>query len=85
MSDGGKGSARRPSAVSDEVTRDNWERIFGKKAVKTYAGGVPNYVQDLPCKTDPRAPHGFLRNESHTQGRYVCECEFWNPPEWEFK
>lgn len=34
----------------------------------------------LECKTDPRAPHGFLRNESHSTGRYVCECEFWEPP-----
>lgn len=85
MSDGGKGSARRPQAVPEEVVRDNWERIFGPKAVKTYAGGKPNYVQDVPCKEDPRAPHGFLRNESHTAGRYVCECEFWNPPELEFK
>lgn len=31
------------------------------------------------CKTNPTAPHGFLRNASHTAGRYVCECEFWEP------
>lgn len=85
MSDGGKGSARRPQAVPEEIVRDNWERIFGPKAVKTYAGGEPHYVQDVPCKEDPRAPHGFLRNESHTAGRYVCECEFWNPLELEMK
>ena len=30
------------------------------------------------CKTDPNAPHGFLRNASHTLGRYVCECEYWD-------
>lgn len=28
MSDGGKGSGRRPSAVSDEVVADNWSNIF---------------------------------------------------------
>lgn len=33
------------------------------------------------CKTDPRAPHGFLRNASHAEDRYVCECEFWEQPE----
>jgi hypothetical protein len=33
------------------------------------------------CKTDPRAPHGFLRNASHNAGRYVCECEYWVDPE----
>ena len=36
-----------------------------------------------PCKTDPRAPHGFDRNASHSADRYVCECEGWEPPmEW---
>jgi hypothetical protein len=33
-----------------------------------------------PCKTDPRAPHGFDRNASHSADRYVCECEGWEPP-----
>jgi hypothetical protein len=32
-----------------------------------------------PCKTDPRAPHGFDRNASHSADRYVCECEGWEP------
>jgi hypothetical protein len=32
------------------------------------------------CKTDPRAPHGFDRNASHSADRYVCECEGWEPP-----
>ncbi|NBW20551.1 MAG: hypothetical protein EBR82_72535, partial [Caulobacteraceae bacterium] len=27
------------------------------------------------------APHGFLRDASHNEGRYVCECEFWEPQE----
>jgi hypothetical protein len=35
---------------------------------------------DVPCKTDPRAPHGFLRQASHAVDRYVCECEHWQPP-----
>lgn len=29
MSNGGKGSARRPSTVSDEQAADNWTNIFG--------------------------------------------------------
>jgi len=33
------------------------------------------------CKTHPDAPHGFVRNASHSEDRYVCECEFWEPPE----
>jgi hypothetical protein len=37
-----------------------------------------------PCKTDPRAPHGFDRNASHSADRYVCECEGWEPPKREW-
>ena len=29
MSDGGKGSGRRPQAVSDAQVADNWSNIFG--------------------------------------------------------
>lgn len=36
---------------------------------------------DTACKTHPDAPHGFNRTASHTQGRYVCDCEWWEPPE----
>jgi len=32
---------------------------------------------EVPCKTHPDAPHGFNRNSSHSLGRYVCDCEFW--------
>jgi hypothetical protein len=35
--------------------------------------------QTPECKTDPRAPHGFDRNASHSADRYVCECESWEP------
>ena len=35
----------------------------------------------MTCKTHPDAPHGFVRNASHSEDRYVCECEFWEPPE----
>lgn len=35
----------------------------------------------MTCKTHPDAPHGFDRNASHSQDRYVCECESWEPPE----
>lgn len=31
------------------------------------------------CKTHPDAPHGFDRNGSHSMGRYVCDCENWEP------
>lgn len=35
----------------------------------------------VKCNPHPDAPHGFLRDASHNEGRYVCECEFWEPPE----
>ena len=35
----------------------------------------------MTCKTHPDAPHGFDRNASHSEDRYVCECESWEPPE----
>ena len=31
MSDGGKGSGRRPSFIDPAVEQNNWDRIFGKK------------------------------------------------------
>jgi hypothetical protein len=57
-----------------------------KPPVKTYCGGRANYctpekTPEVPCKTDPDAPHGFDRNASHGADRYVCDCEFWEPPE----
>lgn len=39
--------------------------------------------QEVPCHPDPRATHGFLRSASHSEDRYVCECEFFDPEEYE--
>ena len=36
-------------------------------------------TQEVSCKDHPDAPHGFDRNSSHALGRYVCECEGWEP------
>jgi hypothetical protein len=35
MSDGGKGSGRRPQAVSDEQVAENWAKIFAKNPDNT--------------------------------------------------
>ena len=32
------------------------------------------------CSDHPDAPHGFVRNASHSVGHYVCECSGWTPP-----
>ena len=31
------------------------------------------------CNPHPDAPHGFNRESSHSLGRYVCDCEGWEP------
>jgi hypothetical protein len=56
-----------------EVTEefDNWGKESDDGADD---GGVK-------CKTHPDAPHSFLRNSSHSAGRYVCQCEHWEEPE----
>ena len=36
--------------------------------------------EEIECKTHPDAPHGFVRNASHTEDRLVCECEYWEEP-----
>jgi hypothetical protein len=33
------------------------------------------------CNPHPDAPHGFDRNASHNEGRSVCDCESWSPPD----
>lgn len=37
--------------------------------------------EEQACSTHPNAPHGFNRNSSHSLGRYVCDCEGWQPDE----
>lgn len=34
---------------------------------------------EKPCSKHPDAPHGFDRTASHSLGRYVCNCEGWEP------
>jgi len=36
--------------------------------------------EEVECKTHPDAPHGFVRNASHTEDRLMCECEYWEEP-----
>lgn len=41
-------------------------------------------MSDSDCIENPYADeaHGFARNASHSEGRYVCTCEGWNPEEY---
>jgi len=36
-------------------------------------------TQRNKCNDHPDAPHGMDRSASHNAGRYVCECESWEP------
>jgi hypothetical protein len=68
---GVKGSWQRPKQVDEQTYNDNWDKIFGRKKEPE--------PKERECNPDPRAPHGFDRNMSHTEDRYVCECEYWTP------
>lgn len=46
MGDGGKGSSRRPSEISEEQFMQNWELVFGKK--KTNPKVILNTNSDKP-------------------------------------
>jgi hypothetical protein len=37
--------------------------------------------QQTKCNPHSKAPHGFAREASHQAGRYVCDCESWDPYE----
>ena len=36
-------------------------------------------IDEGECSKHPCAPHGFNRNASHSEDRYVCDCEGWSP------
>lgn len=50
------------------------------EAIPLYTHPAPQPAQEVKCNQHPDAPHGFMRDESHSQDRYVCECEYWTPP-----
>jgi len=52
-----------------------------EKSIKVLEEALKQEQYEPKCKTHPDAPHGFVRNASHSEDRYVCECEFWEPPE----
>ena len=37
------------------------------------------FGKETPCKDHPDAPHGFDRNQTQTEGVYVCDCKYWEP------
>lgn len=76
--------------MSDKLTDEEIEELRAKKqAIKEElydkvkmemfkaSSKLEGIDYEVPCKTHPNAPHGFNRNASHSLGRYVCDCEFW--------
>ena len=51
------------------------------RTLKVFLSEEIEIEEQVPCKEHPDAPHGFNRNASHAAGRYVCECEHWEPEE----
>ena len=63
-----------------EALRDRLEQwdALDKMVAENQSMGL---YEEVPCKDHPDAPHGYDRNASHSEDRYVCECENWEPPE----
>lgn len=49
------------------------------KTISELQAHIDAQVRDKPCNPHPVAPHGFDRTASHTENRYVCRCEYWEP------
>ena len=62
---------------------DNWNDLLD--SLEHELRDVLGYYRETfkveqECSTHPDAPHGFNRDASHNYGRYVCDCEGWEPP-----
>lgn len=64
-------SLQPDETVSDEPVIDVERLKYAEQHI-----AKPEYK----CSDHPDAPHGFCRNASASEGRYVCECEGWTPP-----
>jgi hypothetical protein len=58
MSDGGKGSSRRPQAVPDQQVAENWARIFAKNPDNTGVNKTEYYdlLSTEDCLTESHDP-----------------------------
>lgn len=57
-----------------ESLSDALERVMGLLAAYCAHTREPE-----GCSDHSDAPHGFDRNGSHNEDRYVCDCESWTP------
>ena len=60
----------QPVPTSGNVLMDAYNAMVDKKR---------KALEQPECNQHPDAPHGFNRESSHSLGRYVCDCEGWEP------
>ena len=64
-----------------------WEEMHPKTTASAIRSPAIQALQEAleqpECNQHPDAPHGFNRESSHSLGRYVCDCEGWEPEEQE--
>src|SRR6478672_9028244 len=54
-------------------------RLVHGERVRDWQGRLAVSGAEEVCSQHPCAPHGFNRNASHSEDRYVCDCEGWLP------
>jgi hypothetical protein len=68
--------------ISQNTVEDEWREA--QTSPMWDCDGLEFRIKSQPkepqCKTHPDSPHGFCRDASHSEDRYVCECEFWEEP-----
>ena len=70
---------RYERACTDSSNAEREARVLLLTMKKTSLTIKPTKPAKHPCKAHPDAPHGFDRQASHNAGRYVCDCESWQP------
>lgn len=69
--------------TKDEITQMLQIVSVDPRTIEMVQFAYDQGTQNQPPKCNPhsKAPHGFAREASHQAGRYVCECEAWDPYE----
>ena len=74
-----EGHLRRPDGNTANRILHRILELWNRRAMLEAAPQQDVSQEDKSCNPHPDAPHGFDRNASHNAGRYVCECEGWQP------
>lgn len=76
-------SIRALRRANEQITRIAADNVQLRKELANYEEpeGDEYVTNEVKCNRHPDAPHGYNRNASHAEGRYVCDCEYWEPDE----